>query len=225
MVFDLIWIFLFGCERAVTDIDDQSNSNTSFVNHESEAESSESENSSNEKTESIIIDSLTAVPVIKMPYTPSFTATSGEDFIAAMANNPLDKAFSNEWETTDGNDVTMLNLVLDKYAGIWQDEIDYAIEALDTRLDESYMEVVNNYAVNFLENAWRKINFEQSAFLDMDKVGMYMGTSIRYAISTQILDTYRELTFTLKYWMYLIETEGQGENEKADLSLKFIYKE
>ncbi|HAN21880.1 MAG TPA: hypothetical protein DCP51_09475 [Clostridiales bacterium] len=59
-------------------------------------------------------------------------------------------------------------------------------------------------------------------FSDYDSTGVCFGSMIRYNTCNQVLDMYRELTFTLKYWLYVLETENEDEEY---LSLRFVFLE
>ena len=174
--------------------------------------------------DAIVLDSLTENVTINIPYTPSYSNALGVDIVQAMANNPIDKAFEEEWSKSDCDYTTLMYLVKNKYSILWSAEIDYAIEALATKLDENKINEIIEYSDNFLETSLNKIAIEQSVFLRMD-YDVYMGTMCKYAIGRQIMDTYRELTFTLKYWMYLMETENYKEKPTTYLSMKFVYPE
>lgn len=118
----------------------------------------------------------------------------------------------------------MQDLIYNKYLYLWQDEIDYALDSLRTVLDEERMDRIEKYVEDFLVISNEKVVIEADNFVECKETEVNLGKIAYYSTCMQRMDYYRELTFKLKYWMYLIETESD-DTSVANLSLIFIYSE
>lgn len=135
-----------------------------------------------------------------------------EDFIAAMQNNPIDIDFWAEFAETEDS-------LLQKYAVIWQAEVDRAAEDLGNALGIIHKNEVLSFAEKAVWEGHHKIDLDWKYYLNLDE-GAFLGTYIYFALDAGYLDVYRQLTFRLKYMLYLAETADGGT---ADASLQFVH--
>lgn len=172
-------------------------------------ESSEEEPPEPTDVKYVAVDSLSA-PVLMLPcHTRDNLPT---DFILAMQNNPVDIDYLAEYAETEGS-------LLQKYAAIWQAEVDLAAENLGDALGVLYKEEVLNYAAEAIFEGHHKIDLDRLYYLSLDE-GAFLGEYLYSALDEGYLDVYRQTTFRLKYMLYLVET---ADGKTADLSLRFAH--
>ena len=118
---------------------------------------------------------------VRAPYSPSYTPEYGTDFIKAMANNPID---------TKGNATP----------DAFEAEIKYALGQLEPFIPkgEHFVFYMQDYVSAYME----LIRFDANWFSVLHDLG-YVTEDLH---AQEEVAGYRQLLFSLKYWIYVFET-------------------
>lgn len=164
----------------------------------------------------IVCNTLTA-PLIQLPYHSVEDIPS--DFVLSMQNNPIDRDMFAMYMDIDTSSVGAMGDFVSEYSEKWRNEMDNTIDQIVSIWGED----MRSDLMMFVESSIK---------LNEDATGceyhMFFGENIdlgRYAIAcgifTQEIDTCRNITFMLKYYLYLSECAQGGEASK---SLLFEYR-
>ncbi len=123
-----------------------------------------------------------------------------EDFIASVANNPIDSDWDALSESVEG-DYALLRPHLEEYSALWDAETQKAVDDLCEALGEDYRQTVTQYVE-------ARRSFVDAFYWDLiDAIGAggFIGTYTSYAIAQLQLDEQRQTVFYLKYLRYVWE--------------------
>ncbi len=189
--------------------------NESSLPEESEEpnESSEEEPPETADVKYVAVDSLSATVLMLPCHTRDNLPT---DFIMAMQNNPVDIDL---WEAfAESEEWNPWSLLYDDFAALWDAEVQQAARDLIDVLGTQYEESVYKYVEDALSIGQAKYAYDSLFYLNPD--GLWLGTYILLGINDNSIDVYRQTTFRLKYFTYLVETADGGTAER---SLRFVH--
>ena len=176
-------------------------------------ESSEEEPPETADVKYVAVDSLSATVLMLPCHTRDNLPT---DFIMAMQNNPVDIDL---WEAfAESEEWNPWSLLYDDFAALWDAEVQQAARDLIDVLGTQYEESVYKYVEDALSIGQAKYAYDSLFYLNPD--GLWLGTYILLGINDNSIDVYRQTTFRLKYFTYLVETADGGTAER---SLRFVH--